>query len=37
MKISKEKMLGIFVCMLLLMTIPLASGMTVETEPDPEW
>ena len=36
MKDLKEKILGIFVCMLLLMTIPLATGMTVETEPEPE-
>ncbi len=36
MKTSREKILGIFVCMLLLMTIPVVSGMTVETEPEPE-
>ena len=36
MKISREKVLGIFVCMLLVMTIPLATGLAVETEPEPE-
>ncbi len=34
---AKKKILGIFVCMLMLMTIPLAAGMTVDSEPeDPE-
>lgn len=35
MKVIKKKLLGIFACMLLIATIPLAAGMT-ESEPDPE-
>jgi len=35
MKAIKRKLLGIFVCMLMLTTIPLAAGMT-ESEPDSE-
>ena len=41
MKITNKRIIGILICMLLLMTIPLAAGMTVETEtvetePEPE-
>jgi hypothetical protein len=33
----KRKILGIFICVLMLATIPLAAGMTVDSEPnDPE-
>jgi len=35
MKGIKKKMLGVFVCMLMLATIPLAAGMS-ESEPDQE-
>ena len=35
MKAIKKKMLGIFACMLLIATIPLAAGMS-ESELDPE-
>ena len=31
---AKRKVIGIFVCMLMLTTIPLAAGMTVDSEPD---
>ena len=30
----KRKILGIFICVLMLATIPLAAGMTVDSEPD---
>jgi len=30
----KRKILGIFVCMLMLVMIPLVAGMTVDSEPD---
>ncbi len=30
----KRKIIGIFICMLMLTTIPLAAGMTVDNEPD---
>ena len=30
----KRKILGIFICILMLATIPLASGITVDSEPD---
>ena len=30
----KRKILGIFVCVLMLATIPLAAGMAVDSEPD---
>ena len=30
----KRKVIGIFVCMLMLATIPLAAGMTIDSEPD---
>ena len=36
MKISTGKLFGTVVCILLLTTIPLASGMTIETTPEPE-
>ena len=32
----KRKIIGILICMLLLTTIPLAAGMTVEKETEPE-
>jgi hypothetical protein len=35
MKIMKKKMMGIFVCMLMLATVPLAAG-AVTSEPDSE-
>lgn len=35
-KLMKRKILGIFACMLMLTTIPLAAGMTEKTEQDPE-
>ncbi|MCK5112816.1 MAG: hypothetical protein KAQ84_04675 [Thermoplasmatales archaeon] len=35
MKVMKKKIIGLLVCMLMLTTIPLATGMT-ETEKDPE-
>lgn len=36
MKITNKRIIGILICMLLLTTIPLAAGMTIETEPEPE-
>jgi hypothetical protein len=36
MKVMKKKIIGLLICMLMLTTIPLAAGMTEETEQDPE-
>lgn len=36
MKVMKKKIIGLLVCMLMLTTIPLAAGITTETEPDKE-
>ena len=36
MKVMKKKIIGLLVCMLMLTTIPLAAGITTETEKDPE-
>jgi len=32
----KRKIIGVLICMLLLTTIPLAAGMTIEKETEPE-
>lgn len=35
MKSIKKKIIGVFICMLMLTTIPLAAGMTTEEKPEP--
>jgi len=36
MKVMKKKIIGLLVCTLMLSTIPLAAGMTNNTEPKPQ-
>lgn len=36
MKITNKRIIGILICMLLLTTIPLAAGMTIEKETESE-
>ena len=36
MKVMKKKIIGLLVCTLMLSTIPLAAGMTTNTEPKPQ-